>query len=155
LAKQVHIDVNDRDLQQVVKWIDSIGSNKKKLWKQMIPVMREQVSKEFSDANPNEWKALKPSYVQWKMDQGYPATIGVRTGNLKDAATTNALTTYTDEYLVYQINSNMATAAEGFNYFLDFNRKRKIFKHTERYMNSLYRQSAESWLNADISKGAK
>jgi hypothetical protein len=147
------LQVNDADVKRVTQWIESIGVDKRQLWNTMEPVIREQMNREFSDENPNRWKALSPHYLQEKLAAGFPATIGVRTGNLKRAATDAAIVEKREEFMVYTINPGMDKSDEG-PYFEDFHAKRKIFRHTTPYINKVYHEAAERWIKTDIDKGA-
>jgi hypothetical protein len=138
------IEINQSDVDRTFKWIETRGNNTTKLWKAVTPIMRKQVEREFSDENPNRWKALSPRYLQEKLEAGYPATVGVRTGLLKRCATDKANIVYRKDYMLYSIGSQQER-------FSDFNAKRKIFKHSQRYMQAMYKQVAQKWINEEVA----
>ncbi len=149
---KAQFQVNQSDINHIFSWIKATGERTSGLWERVEPMMKEQVRREFSDENPNNWRALSPKYLQWKMEQGYPATIGVRKGFLKMAATDRAVIKKGKDYFLYSVNMGIASQVEGFDYFSDFNRKRKIFKHTQRYMNTAYANAVEQWINQGIEE---
>lgn len=46
--------------------------------------IRERSVTKQADPSGNPWKRLSPRYLRRKLRQGYPATIGVRTGEMLD-----------------------------------------------------------------------
>ncbi len=147
-----NVKINIDDVNSVFGWIMKAGTDVDALWDRVIPVMKTEVAREFSDENPNKWKALSPLYKKWKMEQGYPEIIGVRTGTLKRAATAGAIIVRSPERLEYTIDTGPAVQQEGFNYFSDFDEKRKIFKHTRNVMSKHYREAAQKWMDEGNSK---
>jgi len=67
--------------------------------------MRDAFKHEFSSANPAGWKALTAKYKNWKASHGYPVTIGIMTGALKDAMTSDAIIDIGPKSLTYQMNA--------------------------------------------------
>ncbi len=155
MANAVKINVDELDVKRVFSWIMDASSNTRVLWNTVEPLMKMQVSRQFSDENPNNWKPLKQSYLDWKVSQGYPKTIGVRKGYLKEAATDKAIISKERNHMTYSINTDIAVQAEGYDYFSKFHKQRKIFKHTTRYMNKLYYEAAESWINNSLKESKR
>lgn len=145
-------EIDSKDIINVFGWIEKAGTNTFKLWKRVIPILREQAGREFTDENPNQWKALKPGYLKWKAEKGYPLTIGVRKGYLKRAATSNAIIIETESTLEYKVNHSLAFEAENKDYFRKFHEKRPIFNHSKRYLSGTYRKAAEDWINGEAKK---
>lgn len=147
----IKLEVNQKDINQVFSWIKEKGNNLDSLWNKIIPIMKDQVKYEFSDANPNRWKALSKTYKKWKEEHGYPSTIGVRKGTLKDAATNNAVIKKSKKYMEYGVDTDRVVE-NGIKYAFEFNKKREIFKYTHRYMDHLVDKAADEWIEKELKR---
>lgn len=141
------VKLEEQDVNKVFNWVNKVGSDPTELWNILVPIIRKEADKEFTDSNPNNWKALTLKYKILKAKQGFPQTIGVRTGILKEAATTKATIIRSNGKLSYSVNNSMDKG-----YFNYFQKRRNIFKYTKAYIKSIYKEVTQRWLNEDIKK---
>lgn len=139
------ISANEKEIQNVLNWIGAIGQNTRDLWDIVVPIIREKTAEEFTDDNPNRWKELSPRYLEWKRAMGYPDTIGVATGLLRDTAINTQDIFYGDRELRYQVKDSPG-------YFQDFHSKRPLFGYTRTHLETLYREAVQKWINNDIKE---
>ena len=98
------------------KWFDDFSkdvSDTRSLWRDLTPDIKNAVDSEFSDANPNNWEPIQANYKATKIRQGFPATIGVRTGSLKAAASKHAKIVYKPLGLNWELNENISSGQFG------------------------------------------
>jgi len=142
---KITLVVDQKDVDSVFSWIKEKGSNLNNLWDRLIPIIKEKASYEFTDANPNGWKKLSKNYLKWKRAHGYPDTIGVRKGKLKEAATVGALIKRSKTDLEYGVDEDKVVE-NGVKYAFRFNKRREIFKYTHKYLNNAIDAAANKWL---------
>lgn len=101
------------------------------VFSEIIPEIQAEFRYEFSDANPADWKALTARYERWKIKNGFPVTIGIMTGALKDAITDSATVKIDKKSMVYAVNESISGYKGKLvgNYAKYFDRRRKIFPH--------------------------
>lgn len=135
----VTVRVSSKDKERLLSWIqdkESKFDDLRPVLNEMKPIAAKTVGREFSSKNPNAWSPLSPAYVKEKTEAGYPATIGVRTGGLKWAATTGAMITIDKRGLTWRVDMGHVNS-EGErvgDYAGDFNSTREIFIYTRRYL---------------------
>ena len=103
-------------LASLKKWFDDFSkdvSDTRSIWDDLTPDIKNAVDSEFSDSNPNKWDAIQASYKATKVRQGFPATIGVRTGSLRDAASKYAEIVYKPLGLNWALNENISSGQFG------------------------------------------
>ena len=100
------------------------------VWNSIDPYVRQVMRYVFSEANPAQWRGLTAKYKQWKADNGYYVTVGVKTGALRSAASTNAITEKSSKKFRYIVNESIVNrdGQRVGEYAEDFNRERPIFK---------------------------
>lgn len=137
---------------KVIEWIDT-GTNSMTdgaihLWPLLRPVIEQGVKYEFSDDNPNVWTPLKPRYLAWKRKKGFPDTIGIMTGALKQAATTDAIIKENKDYLNWQVSPNVSgyKGKKTGEYAQYFARKRPLFKYTITFLSDQLRKVFKQWV---------
>lgn len=145
-------EVNQRDRRAIFSWIRTEGKSVMDLWEEIVPIIKNSVGKEFSDENPNQWSALKPSYAAWKIKKGYPSTIGVRTGVLKSSAIEEAIITKKPSFLRYEVNMEMTKTRGKQPYAFWFNKRRPLFLYSEKYVNQVIDTAVEDYLSKKIQK---
>lgn len=137
------LQVSQTDIDKVCGWISGIGQNTRDLWNKVVPVIKEAATLELSDANPNRWKPLSQKYLLWKKSKGYPSTIGVRTGFLKESTLEHPDIVYADKSMEYRV-------VDSKGYFQFFHARRPLFKHTTNYIGEMYASAVRQWINSDI-----
>lgn len=143
-------------IKAVIGYIEGKGtffSSGKRLWKLLIPDIRQSVRYEFSDANPNVWKSLNTKYLDWKTQHGFASTIGVMTGTLKRALTDRADITIEKKKLVWAVNENLR-GWEGKRvgaYAKYFHKKRPIFQATRLYLKRTLLSALKKWVRMGTS----
>jgi hypothetical protein len=145
-----HPDGNN-SVKSILSWIDDVdtrAADARGVWKMLIPDLKQAVKYEFSDANPNDWPALSDDYREQKISEGWPATIGVRTGGLKKAASDEAKIKMTQNALSWGVDETVFNAegeAVG-NYAHDFHENRPLFGFTAKYINESIDEAIMNWI---------
>ena len=83
----------ENSIKSAVNWLGDIekkAENTKPLWQSLTPDVKQAITYEFSEANPNGWMALSEKWLERKRKEGKPDTIGIYTGELKKGATDDA-----------------------------------------------------------------
>ena len=122
------------------------------LWTAVEPQVRKFAKHEFDGSNPNLWMELKPSYREIKVKQGYPATIGVRTGKMRDAASKDALVKIKRSLMSYRLNNSVAVDTSGVNYAKYFDKARKIYRFSQKRVVSFINGTSLKYINAMLGK---
>jgi len=136
----------------VFNWVEDIKktvSDTGAVWKTLKPLIKDSLKYEFSGANPNNWPGLSPSYIAWKTEKGFPTTIGVRTGALKESLTESAKVKETKSKLIWGANLSITgwPAQPVSEYGWKFNLKRPIYKYTKKFLNKNIKQKVvDTWL---------
>lgn len=105
-------------------------------FRELVPEIQELIKYEFSQSNPAGWDPLTAKYVKWKQDHGYPVTIGIMTGALRDALTDSAVVDIQPKELNYKLNEGVAgyKGKTTGSYAKWFNKHRKIMKYVRKIM---------------------
>lgn len=107
------------------------------VFKSIQPDIKKSVEQEFSDRNPNMWQELSDKYKAWKINHGYPSTIGVMSGNLKWGATDGAIIDIKKKQMTWKLNQAKATYAKWFHGGTKKMPKRNIFRFTVQRIKSI------------------
>jgi hypothetical protein len=143
---------SDDTIAKGVRWIQDLtarADDVRGLWKSWTPDLMRSIKSEFSESNPNQWAALTPAYRKWKVSHKRPATIGVSTGALREAAGEQAVIKYDKKYLLWSINESVSSGtwgsgkAEVGEYMGYFEERRPIFGATVEYIKSAARKIFE------------
>lgn len=135
----------------IVEWIndvDSRAADARGVWNMLIPDIKDAIKYEFSDANPNDWPPLSKEYLEQKINDGWPATIGVRTGALRKASSDDAKIKMAQNSLSWGVNEEVFNAegeAVG-NYAYDFHSNRPMFGFTVKYINESIDEAIINWI---------
>jgi hypothetical protein len=124
-------------------------------FKKIIPDIKAAFRYEFSEANPSGWKALSKKYRQWKIDNGYPATIGIKTGALKRALVEEPMIKIDKRSLIYGVNDSM-TNEDGENvgdYAKEFNRQRKIMPYVKKFIRGIVKSAVAAAIKRGFTNG--
>jgi hypothetical protein len=126
-------------IKKILEWIDNVQTTIEDgtiVWDEMIPLIKDALKYEFSEANPNNWAPLRKKYVDWKRRKGYPDTIGVMTEALKKSLTERGISEAQKNLLKWKSDPTV----EGYKkrkvgtYAQYFDDKRKVFKFTKQYL---------------------
>lgn len=143
------------DATRAYKWLNNakegIG-NLKPLFTAIEPSIRSFAKAEFTSQNPNSWKQIDPKYRQWKVKHGLSPIIGVMGGRLKWAASDGAKIKISRNIMQYKLDDTIPTSKTGHKYAKDFDKKRKIFKHTALRVKSFIQGVTVKFVNAQIRK---
>lgn len=121
------------------------------VWDVVEPDLLEAFNYTFSMRNPSGWQGLSAKYLDYKRRHGYPDTIGILTGALKEAMTESANIKKARKYLSWGMGSGV-TGHKGRpveDYAGYFNRKRPIFT----YVRTFYHKITKKVLKAIRTKG--
>jgi len=140
----------------VSKWLNDntykMATDTPALWAQLKPEIKQAMAYTFSDANPAGWPGLKPSYVRWKAKFGFPGTIGVMTGALKESVTNQAKVSESSKYLNWALGSVTNEFGENTKiYGPKFNERRPIFKYARKFLKGIFRKVLKDF----VTKGHK
>jgi len=142
-------------LQDAEKTVKDTGP----IWDALIPLIRQGMRFEFSGANPNAWPGLSDKYLKWKISKGYPATIGILTGGLKQSLTDDAVIKKARKKLTW--GANLSIPGYGGKTVLEygwrFNIKRPIYKYTLGFIKRNVLQRAKrhilkKWRQTGVKK---
>jgi hypothetical protein len=117
----------------------------------IVEYMRKEFGYEFSGSNPAGWDALISKYRSWKAAHGYPVTIGILSGGLKEAMTGDAIVDIGPRKLTYEMNAGTI----GFkgrsvgDYAKYFNASRPITK----YVSGKVREKVRTAVKEAVKKG--
>jgi hypothetical protein len=156
----------DTNFEPTRKWFENVKKgigDARPLWIAMLPKIQEFTSYEFTSRNPNQWERISSKWQQWKVDHGFPATIGVYKGKLKKGAVDNAIIKVDEKQLIWKLNETNVVSdpyksvkgrqsGGGYAYAQVFNKKRPIFKatvfrlNTDTYLKGLTFKSANAWI---------
>jgi hypothetical protein len=116
--------------------------------------MRDEFKYEFSSANPAGWSALTAKYKSWKAAHGYPVTIGIMTGALKDAMTTSAIVDIGPKSLLYKINDGVIgyKGKSVGEYAKYFNGRRPIVPHVADRVRGRIKEAVKSVIKQGYDK---
>jgi hypothetical protein len=145
----VKVEINRDDYNRFFRNIDKEFSNTSSLWKQLETEMRREADTEFSN-NANNWDRNTLETQIQKRRKGFPDLIGVGSGNLRKAATTNAIVEKTQNTFVYKLNEAMDKG-----YFDFFNKKRPLFKHTNEFASKRFQELGNEWANKQAREASK
>jgi hypothetical protein len=173
------LDVKNKDA--VIKWLEEIregSGDATPLWKAVTPKIIEFVDYEFSPTIDGHklWPRLNVDYLIWKIKKYKVSGIGYMTGSMKDAASKNAVKTYTSKSLTWQLNSNdvESHSKNGYDYSQVFHfgkrdnsqKPRPIYKYTALRLNNFLKLDAKQfsdgtkhanftweWLRKSLEKG--
>jgi len=81
------------------------------------PDLVKEIQHEFDASNPNKWRKISKEWISQKTSEGKPVNIGIYTGALMQAASTDAWKVYYPTGMVWKIAPV---------YSIDFTRMRKI-----------------------------
>lgn len=145
-------------VQYFVKWMKDVNvsiENTDVLWKSLDDDIIKAINYEFSDANPNRWNQLSQKYFVEKTAKGFPETIGVRTGSLKRAATTDAIKDYKKGIMEWAVNQNIQSGAFGSlkdkrvgDYDHYFNEVRPIFIYSIDFIEVEGKKAVEDYVTS-------
>ena len=133
------------DFTPTLEWLEKIKrgvGDARPLWVAMQPKVIEWIKQEFTDSNPNKWKKLSPKYLEWKLKNNFPATIGILTGDMLKAASDNAIVEMTERHMSVEVNQAEAPHSVFFHFGTKKMPARGIYKRT--------RLVIDSWLRDDI-----
>ena len=142
-----------RSIKAIHKFFDEMDksvSDAKDLWKDLEPGIEKSINYEFSDANPNVWKPLTNKYLNWKIKKGYPGTIGILTGALKRAVTTDAKKEFAAKYLRWRMNTKIPGYKGKLTgeYGKYFHKARQIFRYTKSWFkNNVIKIAVKIWVD--------
>lgn len=142
---------SEQSIRSVMDWVsraEERADNAEHLWESLIPTIRQSIKFELSDANPNSWPKLSPRYLDYKREMGWPLTIGVATGAMKKALTTNAKIKTTKDYLIWGIDGD-AIGHDGMrvgDYAPDFHSVRELFGYTIDFIQQVIRDAITRWI---------
>lgn len=128
----------DSVLQSIRKGEQS-ASDMRGVWPGIIEDLRDAMRFSFSESNPGKWGKLKDPYRNWKIKKGYPATIGIRTGDLKKSFTEDARTKIERLKFSYTYGSGKTVS----EYAQHFSNKRPVFNYARAYINKISKQAVE------------
>lgn len=121
----------------------------------------------FSDANPNHWTAISPTWAEFKASKGYPTTIGIMTGALKTAFTDAARVESDRNRFRYQFDKSVVNPYSGPGMFSSFGKggaktvgeyaesfdaRRPIMNYAESYMQSVLNQALSETIREAVGK---
>ena len=152
-------------LASLKKWFDDFAqdvSDTRSIWRDLTPDIKNAIDSEFSDSNPNKWDSLTAAYKATKIKQGFPATIGVRTGSLRDAASKYAKVIYKPLGLNWALNENISSGQFGSlknmttgDYAKYFDKKREIFVYTSKWLSKIGRQAVKEYIKESAGDAAE
>ena len=111
--------------------------------------IKDELTYEFSEANPAGWGDLSDKYKQWKTRHGYPVTIGIMTGALKESLTDSAVIDAQPKRLTYTYNESTRNAkgqSVG-EYAKFFNAEREIMPHIKDRINEITKDAVAEAVN--------
>lgn len=139
------------------------SSDMRDVWSVIIPQIRQAERYAFSEANPSGWAGLDDRYKAWKAKKGYPTTIGIRTGALKEAATSKAITKLKKKSLEYRVNPHVVARERGATkkmkmtrvgqYMHYFDGKRPVFEYARDYINNFMKKTAAEYIKQGYEQG--
>lgn len=146
-------------IESLHRWFDDFKkdvSDTRSIWKELTPEIKKQINYEFSDANPNKWDPISAKYKATKIKQGFPVTIGVRTGSLRNAAGDNAIVTYKPSGIEWELNENITsgqfgslkniTTGDYAKYFHGSPGDRPIYVYTVEWLNNIAKQAVKEYI---------
>jgi len=152
-------------LDSLKKWFDDFTkdvSDTRSIWKDLTPDIKNAIDSEFSDSNPNGWDSLQASYKATKIRQGFPPTIGVRTGSLRDAASKYAKVVFKPLGLNWELNENISSGQFGSlknmttgDYAKYFDKKREIYVYTLKWLEGIGKQAVKEYIKESAGDAAK
>ena len=156
-------------LASLKKWFDDFSkdvSDTRSIWRDLTPDIKNAIDTEFSDSNPNGWDSLQASYKATKIRQGFPATIGVRTGSLRDAASKYAKIVFKPLGLNWALNENVSsgqfgslknmTTGDYAKYFNDEEYQgREIYVYTLKWLSNIGKKAVKEYILESAGDAAK
>jgi hypothetical protein len=152
----------------IIKLIDGqerFYDNALLLWELLQPEINKSIKYEFSVANPNSWTRLKAGTVKNKRRLGFPDTIGVMSGTLKDAMTDDAKIKKSKKKLRWGINENLrgwkgksvSDYAYAFHYGYSKRNQpaRPIMEFTKKHLRTLMRTAVKIWIKRGKSERSR
>jgi hypothetical protein len=117
-------------------------------FREIVPEIQDLLRYTFSDANASDWQPLKDSYRNWKIKHGYPATIGIRTGDLKKSVSDAAKVEIGKQKMRYSYNTSIGSVE---NYAGYFNKRRPIMDYARERIDDI----ATRAVNQEIAEAFK
>ena len=143
-------------IQSLKKWFDDFEkdvSDTRSIWKELTPDIKKAINFEFSEANPNKWDAISEKYKATKIRQGFPSTIGVRTGSLRSAAGENADVVYKPLGLEWSVKESITSGQFGSlknttvgDYAKWFNKNREMFIYTSKWLSDIGKKAVKEYI---------
>lgn len=146
-------------IQSLKKWFDDFEkdiSDTRSIWKELTPDIKKAINFEFSEANPNKWDPITEKYKVTKIRQGFPSTIGVRTGSLRSAASENADVVYKPLGIEWSIKENITsgqfgslkniTVGDYAKYFHGSPGNRPIFVYTKKWLSEIGKKAVKEYI---------
>jgi hypothetical protein len=117
-------------------------------FRELAKGISEDFAYEFSSANPAGWDALSPMYNNWKIQNGFPITIGIMTGALKSSLTTDAIVDAGPKQLLYKYNPGVKghDGKSTGDYAKDFNEKRPIMDYVKKTTRTRIKEAVKKSL---------
>lgn len=148
----------------VINKSEDLANDGRSLWAELLQPIEDAMKYEFSDANPNNWPGLKADtgYVDWKRSKGYPVTIGIMSGALKRASTSEAVVKQTKDALNWGVNPDVrgykgkpvGDYAEYFNDKTENSPARPLFGFTRKWVkDNIINEAVKLWVKIGWSKG--
>lgn len=115
------------------------------VFREITPYVKSVLKYTFSNANPSQWDAISDKYIAWKTKHGYPATIGIMTGAMKEAVSDSAKIEIGRLKFVYSINTSQANPRGGTvgSYAYYFNKKRNIMDYAKIRIRGTIKQAVK------------
>lgn len=144
------IEKNPSGRESIKAMLDFLRNTEKRsedvsdVFRSIEPLIKEKLKYEFSEANPAGWDGLKPKYKAWKAKNGYPTTIGILTGTLKEAATRSAKVEVYPQKMIYDVNPNLTNSLTGKStgdYMGHFNSRRTILPYAREYIQKIIKDA--------------
>lgn len=143
-------------VESLKKWFDDFerdATDTRSVWRELTPEIKKAINFEFSEANPNNWDPILASYKATKIRQGFPVTVGVRTGSLRSAAGENANVVYKPAGIQWTLNENIKSGQFGSlknittgEYAKYFNKNREIYVYTAKWLEDVGRKAVTEYI---------
>lgn len=97
------VGVGSERAKELLKKIASTTSDSRSIFRDLEEDISSQIKEEFSSSNPNQWPDVSSEWQERKSDLGGGDVIGVFTGELKQAASDDAIKNISANTMVWEI----------------------------------------------------